>query len=81
MSPTNPKSPTVLEPVLEPASSRHVVEVSFEGDGAGIGALNWGQQHILGAIRNLGSPMNMCAVRELAPTPPFRTSPMSCAST
>ncbi|NUR58251.1 MAG: hypothetical protein HOV87_06085, partial [Catenulispora sp.] len=63
------------EPVAGPAAgaalataSRHVVEVPFAGDGAGAGALNWGQQHILGAIRNLGSPMNMCAVRELAPT-------------
>jgi hypothetical protein len=50
------------------------VDVSFSGDGDGDGAgnstggLNWGQQHILGAIRNLGSPMNMCAVRELPPT-------------
>ena len=50
------------------SASRHTVEVPFAGDGAGVGPLNWGQQHILGAIRNLGSPMNMCAVRELAPT-------------
>ncbi|NUR29983.1 MAG: hypothetical protein HOV83_29730, partial [Catenulispora sp.] len=53
-------------PVLATAF-RHTVEVPFDGDGAATGALNWGQQHILGAIRNLGSPMNMCAVRELAP--------------
>ena len=51
------------------------IDVSFSGDdhgidgpGPGSGGLNWGQQHILGAIRNLGSSMNMCAVRELPPT-------------
>ncbi len=46
----------------------HTIEVPFDGDGAGCGSLNWGQQHILGATRNLGSPMNMCAVRVLEPT-------------
>jgi hypothetical protein len=45
------------------------VEVAFDsGEAAAVGGLNWGQQHILGAIRNLGSSMNMCAVRELPPT-------------
>ncbi|MEY9890164.1 hypothetical protein ABIA31_003822 [Catenulispora sp. MAP5-51] len=44
------------------------IDVPFAGEGAGSGGLNWGQQHILGAIRNLGSSMNMCAVRELPPT-------------
>jgi hypothetical protein len=54
-----------------PASAVAVTEtidVPFEGEGSGSGALNWGQQHILGAIRNLGSSMNMCAIRELEPT-------------
>ncbi|MFL6110234.1 MAG: condensation domain-containing protein, partial [Catenulispora sp.] len=46
----------------------HTIEVPFDGDGAGRGALNWGQQHILAATRNLGSPMNMCVVRGLEPT-------------
>ena len=49
------------------AASR-TVDVAFSGDDAGSGGLNWGQQHILGAIRNLGSSMNMCALRELSPT-------------
>lgn len=49
-------------------TTSHTVEVAFAADGAGRGGLNWGQQHILGAIRNLGSPMNMCAVRALEPT-------------
>ena len=49
-------------------AASQTVEVPFSGEGAGSGALNWGQQHILGAIRNLGSSMNMCAVRELPPT-------------
>jgi hypothetical protein len=44
------------------------IEVPFAGEGSGSGGLNWGQQHIFGAIRNLGSSMNMCAVRELEPT-------------
>ena len=46
------------------------VEVPFAGDGGGAasGALNWGQQHILGVIQLLGSAMNMCALRELKPT-------------
>ncbi|MFD0634031.1 hypothetical protein ACFQ9X_23210 [Catenulispora yoronensis] len=65
MTPTYPRTAEAAGPEQ---ASRHVVEVPFEGDGAGIGALNWGQQHILGAIRNLGSPMNMCAIRELDPT-------------
>jgi hypothetical protein len=42
------------------------VLVPFEGEGSGVGELTWGQQHIWGAIRALGSPMNMCAVRTLA---------------
>ncbi|NUP47968.1 MAG: hypothetical protein HOW97_11740 [Catenulispora sp.] len=62
-----PTYPNPSAHALENAA-RHVVEVSFAGDGAGVGALNWGQQHILGAIKNLGSPMNMCAIRELPPT-------------
>jgi hypothetical protein len=44
------------------------VTVSFEGEGSGSAELNWGQQHIWGAIQSLGSTMNMGAVRELAPT-------------
>ncbi|WP_194926139.1 condensation domain-containing protein, partial [Catenulispora pinisilvae] len=44
------------------------IEVPFAGEGAGSGALNWGQQHILGVIQLLGSAMNMCALRELKPT-------------
>jgi hypothetical protein len=51
-----------------PAPVTETIEVSFEGEGSGSGALNWGQQHIFGAIQNLGSSMNMCAVRELEPT-------------
>ncbi|GAA1984604.1 condensation domain-containing protein [Catenulispora subtropica] len=60
-------TPTFPKPSELATASRHLVDVPFEGDGAATGALNWGQQHILGAIRNLGSPMNMCAVRELTP--------------
>ncbi|ACU72148.1 condensation domain protein [Catenulispora acidiphila DSM 44928] len=50
-----------------PIAATRTLEVPFSGDAAGSGGLNWGQQHIFGAIRNLGSSMNMCAVRELPP--------------
>lgn len=49
-------------------AASQTVEVAFSAADARSGGLNWGQQHILGAIRNLGSSMNMCAVRELPPT-------------
>ncbi|NUR30961.1 MAG: hypothetical protein HOV83_34790, partial [Catenulispora sp.] len=47
MTPTYPRHPVLA------TAFRHTVEVPFDGDGAATGALNWGQQHILGAIRNL----------------------------
>lgn len=49
-------------------TATQTIEVPFAGEGSGSGGLNWGQQHIFGAIRNLGSSMNMCALRELEPT-------------
>lgn len=44
-----------------------VLMVPFAGEGAGVDELTWGQQHIWNAVQELGSPMNMCAVRELPP--------------
>lgn len=43
------------------------IPVRFAGAGSGRAELAWGQQHIWGAIQALGSPMNMTAVRPLAP--------------
>ena len=43
------------------------IMVPFVGDGVGVGELTWGQRHIWGAIQALGSPMNMSAIRVLAP--------------
>ena len=42
-----------------------VLMVPFAGEGSGVDELTWGQQHIWNAVQELGSPMNMCAVREL----------------
>jgi hypothetical protein len=42
-----------------------VLMVPFAAAGSGVDGLTWGQQHIWNAIQELGSPMNMCAVREL----------------
>jgi hypothetical protein len=42
-----------------------VVMVPFAGEGSGVDGLTWGQQHIWNAMHELGSPMNMCATREL----------------
>ncbi|HEU5356552.1 MAG TPA: condensation domain-containing protein [Actinocrinis sp.] len=42
-----------------------VLMVPFAGEGSGVDELTWGQQHIWNAMQDLGSPMNMCAVREL----------------
>jgi len=47
------------------AAAAEVVMVPFAGEGCGVDALTWGQQHIWNAVQELGSPMNMCAVREL----------------
>lgn len=66
-SPAVPGSLTDPEEPAWPIVATQTVEVPFAGEGSGSGGLNWGQQHILGAIRNLGSSMNMCALREVDP--------------
>jgi len=51
--------------VTDVIEASEVVMVPFAGEGCGVDALTWGQQHIWNAVLELGSPMNMCAVREL----------------
>jgi hypothetical protein len=52
--------------VTDVIEATEVVVVQFAGEGSGSDGLTWGQQHIWNAMRELGSPMNMCATRELA---------------
>jgi hypothetical protein len=53
--------------VSDVIEATEVVVVQFAGEGSGSDGLTWGQQHIWNAMQELGSPMNMCATRELAP--------------
>ncbi|WP_370354775.1 condensation domain-containing protein [Catenulispora sp. EB89] len=65
---SGPSSDSFSDSLASLVASTQTIDVPFSGDDAGSGGLNWGQQHIFGAIRNLGSSMNMCALRELPPT-------------
>jgi hypothetical protein len=51
--------------VTKVIEATEVVMVPFAGEGSGADGLTWGQQHIWNAMQELGSPMNMCATREL----------------
>jgi condensation domain-containing protein len=53
--------------VTKVIETTEVVMVPFRGQGSGSAGLTWGQQHIWNAMQALGSPMNMCATRELSP--------------
>ena len=53
--------------MTEVIEATEIVMVRFAGEGSGSAELSWGQQHIWNAMQELGSPMNMCATRELPP--------------